>query len=84
VVSLPIAYHCLFAYGFSSFDARVLVHSVAGCFFYGAIAAKITVVRSKGLAGWALPLAGGTLFSLVALLWYTSSFWYFNGQKLLP
>jgi hypothetical protein len=29
--------------------------SLAGCFSYGAIAAKITVVRSKGLAGW-----GGT------------------------
>lgn len=84
VVSLPIAYHCLFAYGFSSFNARVLVHSVVGCFFYGAIAAKIFVVRSRGRTSWMLPLAGGTLFSLVVLLWYTSAFWYFNGQKLLP
>lgn len=84
LVSLPIAYHCLFAYGFGTFNSRVLVHSLAGCFFYGAIAAKITVVRSKGLASWALPLAGGTLFSLVVLLWYTSALWYFNGQTLPP
>src|SRR5207248_833019 len=35
VVSLPVAYHCLFAYGFRDMDNRMLVHSVAGCFFYG-------------------------------------------------
>jgi Family of unknown function (DUF6529) len=82
LLSLPIAYHCAFAYGVQTTDARILVHSLAGCFFYGAFGAKVTVVRSRGLPGLALPLAGGTLALLVALLWYTSSLWYFNDLAL--
>jgi hypothetical protein len=77
-LSLPIAYHCLFAYGFRSFDRRTLVHSLAGCFFYGAFAAKVIVVRSRRLPGWALPVAGGTMLTLVAVLWYSTALWYFN------
>jgi Family of unknown function (DUF6529) len=82
LISLPIARHCLFAYGFRSLDARTLIHSVAGCFFYGAVAAKLTVVRSRRLPGIALPIAGGTVVTLVAALWYTSALWYFNGFRL--
>ena len=78
VLSLPIAYHCLLAYGFRDFDRRTLVHSIAGCFFYGAFAAKLIVVRSKRLPGWALPVAGGTLVTLVVVLWYSAALWYFN------
>jgi Family of unknown function (DUF6529) len=40
------------------------------------------VVRWKRLPTWLLPLAGGTLVGLVALLWYTSALWYFQGMKL--
>ncbi len=79
VLSLPIAYHCLFAYGFHDFDRRTVVHSVAGCFFYGAFAAKVIVVRSRRLPGWALPVAGGTMVTLVVVLWYSAALWYFNG-----
>jgi hypothetical protein len=82
ILTLPIAYHCAFAYGVKTFDGRTAVHSIAGCFFYGAFAAKVTVVRSRRLPGWALPLAGGTVFVTVALLWYTSALWKFNGFKL--
>jgi hypothetical protein len=83
LVTLPIAYHCAFAYGVkTNIDARVAVHSVAGCFLYGAIAAKLLIVRSRRLPGWALPLAGGTLVALVAVLWYTSALWYFNNYSL--
>lgn len=78
LVSLPIAYHCMRAYGVQSFDSRVAVHSIAGCFFYGAFAAKVTIVRSKRLPGWTLPVAGGTLVALVVVLWYTSALWYYN------
>jgi len=79
VLTLPIAYHCAFAYGVkTNVDSRVAVHSLAGCFFYGAVAAKLTIVRSRRLPGWTLPLAGGTLVVLVAVLWYTSALWYFN------
>lgn len=78
ILTLPIAYHCLFAYGFRSMDRRTAVHSIVGCFFYGAVAAKIIVVRSRRLPGWALPLAGGTLVTLVVALWYSAALWYFN------
>ena len=78
VLSLPIAYHCLFAYGFRDFDRRTVVHSIAGCFFYGALAAKVIVVRSRRLPGWALPVAGGTMVTLVVVLWYSAALWYFN------
>jgi hypothetical protein len=82
LVSLPIAHHCMFAYGFRSLDARTLIHSAAGCFFYGAVAAKIAVARSRRLPGAALPIAGGTLVTLVAVLWYSSALWYFDGFRL--
>jgi hypothetical protein len=51
-------------------------------FFYGAFAAKIVVVRSKRPPRWALPLAGGTLVTVVAVLWYTAALWHFNGSRL--
>ena len=35
VASVPVAAHCLYVAGFMATDARVLVHSVAGTFFYG-------------------------------------------------
>jgi len=81
---LPIAYHCAFAYGVqtTNVDTRVVVHSLSGCFFYGAFAAKVTIVRAKQLPGWTLPLAGGVLVTLVAVLWYTSALWYFNNYSL--
>jgi len=78
VLSLPVAYHCLLAYGFRDFDRRTVVHSVAGCFFYGAFAAKVIVVRSRRLPGWALPVAGGTMLTLVVVLWYSAALWDFN------
>jgi hypothetical protein len=78
LVSLPIAYHCMRAYGVQTFDTRIAVHSIAGCFLYGAFVAKLTIVRSKRLPGWTLPLAGGALVATVAVLWYTSALWYYN------
>jgi hypothetical protein len=83
LVTLPIAYHCAFAYGVeTNIDARIAVHSLAGCFLYGAVAAKLIIVRSRRLPGWALPVAGGTLVVLVAVLWYTSALWYLNNYSL--
>jgi hypothetical protein len=82
LVTLPVAYHCMFAYGVQTFDARTAVHSIAGAFIYGALAAKVIAVRSRKLPGWALPVAGGTLITIVAILWYTSALWKFNGYSL--
>jgi hypothetical protein len=81
-LTVPIAVHCLLAYGVQLTSARVAVHSIAGCFFYGAFATKVLLVQSRRLPGWALPVAGGTLAVVVGVLWYTSALWYYNGFQL--
>ena len=78
-LTIPIAIHCFLAYGIVLTDARHVIHSIAGCVFYGAFVAKVLLVQSRRLPGWALPVAGGLLALLVALLWYTSALWYYNG-----
>jgi uncharacterized membrane protein HdeD (DUF308 family) len=60
----------------------VAIHSVAGCFFYGAFAAKVLAVHSRRLPGWVLPVAGGTLAVVLGVLWYTSALWYYHGFQL--
>src|SRR5688500_8362547 len=65
LLSLPVAYHCLWSLGFQDTNTRVLVHSLAGCVFYGAFAAKVTIVRSRGLPAVALPVAGGLVFAVL-------------------
>jgi hypothetical protein len=74
--SLPVAYHCLYQLAFQDTTTRVLAHSLLGCLFYGAFAAKVTVVRSHNLPGAALPIAGGLVFTLLVAVWLTSGFWY--------
>jgi hypothetical protein len=81
-VTVPIAVHCLIAYGVQLTSVRVALHSVAGCFFYGAFTAKVLLVQSRRLPGWALPVAGGTLAVVLGVLWYTSALWYYNGFQL--
>jgi hypothetical protein len=82
VVTAPIAVHCLIAYGVQFTSLRVTIHSLAGVFFYGAFAAKVLLVQSKRLPGWALPVAGGILAILIVVLWYSSALWYYNGFHL--
>jgi Family of unknown function (DUF6529) len=81
-VTIPVALHCLIAYGVQLSSLRVAVHSLAGCFLYGAFAAKVLLVHSRRLPGWALPVAGGTLVTAVVVLWYSAALWYFNGFQL--
>ena len=80
ITSLPVAYHCLWSLGFQDTDTRVLAHSILGCAFYGAFAAKVTIVRSRNLPGWALPVAGGLIFAILVLVWYTSALWFIREQ----
>ncbi|MGW2375432.1 DUF6529 family protein [Kitasatospora sp. NPDC001683] len=79
LLSLPIARHCITAYGVQFTDSRVALHSLTGCFLYGAFVAKVIVVRHRRWPGWALPVAGGTLVTAIALIWYAAPFWYLNG-----
>ena len=76
LVSLPVAYHCLWALGFQTTDTRVLVHSVVGCAFYGAFVAKVLSLHTRRLPGWTLPVLGGLTFAAIVVVWLTSAFWY--------
>ena len=76
IVSLPVAFHCLWSLGFQSYDTRVLVHSVVGCVVYGAVVIKVMAVRSHGAPGWFLPVAGGLLFTALILVTLTSAGWF--------
>jgi hypothetical protein len=80
VFSLPVAYHCLWSLGFQDTNTRVLAHSIFGCLVYGAFAAKVLVVRSRSLPGWALPVAGGLMFSTLVVVWLTSALWFIDKQ----
>jgi hypothetical protein len=81
-LTIPIALHCLIAYGVQLTSARVAVHSLAGCFLYGAFVAKVLLVHTRRLPAWVLPVAGGTLAVTVAVVWYSSALWYYNGYQL--
>jgi Family of unknown function (DUF6529) len=78
LLSLPVAYHCLYQLAFQDASTRVLAHSILGCAFYGAFAAKVVLVRSRSLPGFALPLAGGLLFSVLVAAWMTSGLWFIS------
>jgi hypothetical protein len=76
LLTVPVAVHCLYALGFQSGEPRVLVHSLLGCFFYGAFAAKMLVLRAR-TPSWTLPVLGGAVFSALTALWLTASVWFF-------
>jgi hypothetical protein len=76
VVSLPVAYDCLLAFGVQTYEFRVLVHALAGCAVYGALVVKVFAVHSRTSPGWFLPVAGGVLFALFMLAVLTSAVWY--------
>ena len=78
VLSLPVAYHCLWALGLQTDDTRSLVHSVLGCAFYGLFASKVLAVRSHSLPGWTLPVVGSAVFAVLALVWATSAVWFWS------
>lgn len=82
LLTLPVAYHCIFLLGFDTTSPRVAMHSVLGSAFYGAFLVKVILVRSGGLPGWALPVAGGLLFAILAGLWLTSSLYLFSNSPI--
>lgn len=76
--TVPVAVHCLYALGLRFDDPRVLVHSLVGCICYGAFVAKMLLLVRPGLPRWAVPVAGGALFTALVALWLTSSLWVFT------
>jgi hypothetical protein len=82
VVSLPVAFHCLWALGFGVGSVRVVAHGVAGCVFYGAYASKMLGLRMRGLPARTLPVLGGIVVGCVVLLWLTAALWFFTRSGL--
>jgi hypothetical protein len=80
ILSLPIAYHCLWSLGFETHadSTRRFVHSILGCAFYGAFTTKVLCVRAARLPSWALPVVGGLVFATLVGLWLTSALWFFT------
>ena len=78
LLSLPVAYSCLYSLAFQDASARVLAHSILGCAFYGAFTTKMLSLRSHGGPKWLLPVLGATVLTLLAGLWLTASLWYFR------
>lgn len=76
--TLPVAFHCVFILGFQTDGTRVLAHSLLGTFVYGVLAVKLFFVHDRDHPRWTLPLVGGALFTVLALIWSTSSLWYFT------
>jgi len=78
VLTLPVAFHCVWSLGFSTADGRTLVHSVTGCLFYGAFAAKMLALRLHRLPPWTLPVLGGLVAAALTVLWFRAALWYFT------
>ena len=78
IVSAPVAFHCLWSFGFETYVTRAWVHSLLGCLFYGAFVAKILALKMPRMPNWALPVLGGAVFAAVVGLWLTSSLWFFQ------
>jgi hypothetical protein len=76
--TLPVAYHCIFKLGYQDATTRVMWHSLLGCAFFGAYAAKVLIVRLKRFPGPTLPIAGGLLFAILIGVWWTSARWFFD------
>jgi Family of unknown function (DUF6529) len=78
VVSLPVAYHCLWALGLQTTQTRPLVHGLFGCAFYGAMTTKLLGLRAKRMPPWAIPLFGSLLVLTLTAVWLTSALWFYT------
>ncbi|MDQ0374583.1 DUF6529 family protein [Cellulomonas humilata] len=78
LLTLPVAFHCVWSLGFEDSSTRVLVHSVAGCVLYGVFAAKMLALRLRGLPSGTVPVLGGLLAGVIVVLWFSSALWFFG------
>lgn len=77
IFTVPVVVHCVYALGFQTYSPRVIVHSIAGCLFFGAFTVKMLSLTRRGLPGWVLPVLGGLAFTVLVAVWFTSAFWFF-------
>ncbi|MGF7234751.1 MAG: DUF6529 family protein [Frankia sp.] len=78
ILTLPVAFHCIWALGFATVGARVVIHGLAGCVFYGAYASKMLGLRIRGLPKWTLPILGGLVLASLVAVWLSASLWFFT------
>lgn len=78
LLSLPVAFYCLYSFGFDTATPRVFAHSIAGCVFYGAFASKMAGLRLTRVPGWLIPVLGGAAFTSFVVAWYLGSLWWFQ------
>jgi len=79
LLTVPVIIHCVYALGFGTYSARVIVHSVFGCLFYAAFVAKmLSLLRRDVMPRWVFPVLGGVVFVSLIVLWATSSLWLFT------
>ena len=76
LVSLPVAYHCLWSLGYQTYSSRVMWHSLGGCLFYGAVVTKVFALHDRRMPGWLVAVAGGAVLTVVVVVVWTSSIWY--------
>jgi hypothetical protein len=81
-LTVPVAVHCLYALGFEDYSVRVLVHSLLGCFFFGAFICKMLILTREDSPSWVLPALGGAVFSGLTALWMTAALWFFTTHGL--
>jgi hypothetical protein len=77
-LTLPIAWYCIYAFGFDTSTTRTTAHSVLGCAFYGAFVAKMTALRLRRLPHAMVPVLGGLLFATFVGAWWLSALWWFQ------
>lgn len=78
LLTIPVAFHCLYALGLDTSGTRALLHGLAGCLFYGAFTTKMLLLERGGAKSWVLPIVGGVVFVSLVELWLTSSLWFFT------
>ena len=78
IVTLPVAFHCIWSLGWGIGSTRAVVHGELGCAFYGAYAAKMLGLRAPRLPGWGLPVLGGLVLATLVLVWATAALWFFT------
>jgi hypothetical protein len=81
LLTLPVAFHCIFILGFQSSSARVLIHSILGSIVYGVIAVKLFFVHDRDHPRRTVPTLGSAVFVTLAGLWITSALWYFTNVR---
>jgi hypothetical protein len=78
LLTLPVAYHCIFKIGFLTTTDRVIAHALLGCAVYGLFVAKVIIVRMRRLPTAALVTTGSLLFCVLLATWVESALFFFR------